>query len=394
MSKTSLFSMPKVDKTCKDVVEWIETNNQNNLTQSQWKEEAVLFFGKFEIRNKATIVKMVNQFQIDHEREKNKTCRSIMKNLGGTVGKVRGRHDNPPLGYFPSDFTEIKIIKVEGEFFICSKCDKNFLCDIEMRGHIEANHTNEVKKYFAKHCNNMVKDHLDYRKWLERKATLKFEVNKQPVKKTEQQQRIEKLQRENIIIKAYNKNTQEDVQKILNEQENSFKIVKERSAGKNIIETKRTIFTQKKDGTIKKSVLTEQMANVTTRKRLHDKDTHEVTKIKRKSGEGERKQVENLDSILQHLTGQDFDSQVSILSKFIEQKGPEFSLLLVNNSPALQKGLKYTPQQTAALISATGISDNVATKLITAANKTFGWNQFASLHKVKQIRVEVLPINR
>ena len=126
----------------------------------------------------------------------------------------------------------------------------------------------------------MVKDHLDYRKWLERKAKLKFEVNKQPVKKTEQQQRIEKLQRENNIIKAYNKNTQDDVQKILNEQENSFKIVKERSAGKNIIETKRTIFTQKKDGTIKKSVLTEQMANVTTRKRLHDKDTHEVTKIK------------------------------------------------------------------------------------------------------------------
>ena len=50
---------------------WMETNNQNNLTQSQWKEEAVLFFGKFEIRNKATIVKMVNQFQIDHEKEKN-----------------------------------------------------------------------------------------------------------------------------------------------------------------------------------------------------------------------------------------------------------------------------------------------------------------------------------
>lgn len=73
-----------------------------------------------------------------------------MKNLGGTVGKVRGRHDNPPLGYFPSDFTEIKIIKVEGEFFICSKCDKNFLCDIEMRGHIEANHTNEVKNFFFK----------------------------------------------------------------------------------------------------------------------------------------------------------------------------------------------------------------------------------------------------
>ena len=58
----------------------------------------------------------------------------------------------------------------------------------------------------------MVKDHLDYRKWLESKAKLKFEVNKQPVKKTEQQKRIEKLQRENNIIKAYNKNTQDDVQ--------------------------------------------------------------------------------------------------------------------------------------------------------------------------------------
>ena len=40
---------------------------------------------------------------------------------------------------------------------------------------------------------------------------------------------------------------------------------------------------------LKKSVLTEQMANVTTRKRLHDKDTNEFTKIKRKSGEGKKK---------------------------------------------------------------------------------------------------------
>ena len=38
----------------------------------------------------------------------------------------------------------------------------------------------------------MVKDHLDYRKWLERKATFKFEVNKQPVKKRDNNKELKK----------------------------------------------------------------------------------------------------------------------------------------------------------------------------------------------------------
>ena len=48
-----------------------------------------------------------------------------MKKIGGTVGKV-GCHYNPPLRYFPLYIAEIKIFKVEGDIWLCSKCDENF----------------------------------------------------------------------------------------------------------------------------------------------------------------------------------------------------------------------------------------------------------------------------
>ena len=115
------------------------------------------------------------------------------------------------------------------------------------------------------------------------------------------------------------------------------------------------------------------MANVITRKRLYGKDTNEDTKIRRmKSCVGEKLQAEKLHNILKHLKGKALELPVSILSKFIEQKGLEFSLILVKNLPALQEGLKIAQAQTATLFQAMGISNNVATKLITAANKTFG----------------------
>ena len=107
----------------------------------------------------------------------------------------------------------------------------------------------------------------------------------------------------------------------------------------------------KKVGSIKNSVLTAQMANVITRKRLYGKDTNEDTKIRRmKSCVGEKLQAEKLHNILKHLKGKALELPVSILSKFIEQKGLEFSLILVKNLPALQEGLKNAQAQTATLI--------------------------------------------
>ena len=81
-----------------------------------------------------------------------------------------------------------------------------------MRGHIKAKYMVEVRrKWFAKHCNNMVKDHLDYLKCLEWKATFKFEVNKQPVKKTDSNKELKNLREKTIFTKKFNKKPKKNV---------------------------------------------------------------------------------------------------------------------------------------------------------------------------------------
>ena len=79
--------------------------------------------------------------------------------------------------------------------------------------------------------------------------------------------------------------------------------------------------------------------------------------------------------------------------KIIDKKGFEFADEVNRRSKALQENKKFSPEQTAALVTDWG-NDNKLTKNITAFNKTFGHNPFASRRKVAAARENILPISR
>ena len=183
----------------------------------------------------------------------------------------------------------------------------------------------------------------------------------------------------------------------IDENEGSFKIVRENSSGPNIFETKRTFYSHNKDGTIKKTVLSEQMARVTRRKvskRTSEEAENEDPEVHKITGEGERKHAKVVQNVLKHLAGKNFETMAIIIAKLVDKAGTEFADILTKHSKEIQQRFKFSPEQTAALISGTRTGDNVWAKFRTASNKTLGFNTLASHKKVKQVRKDVLPIHR
>ena len=73
---------------------------------------------------------------------------------------------------------------------------------------------------------------------------------------------------------------------------------------------------------------------------------------------------------------------------------PQTIPLLTKYSKEIEQEFKFSPEQTAALISRTRTGDNVWAKFRTASNKTLGFNTLASHKKVNQVRKDLLPIKR
>ena len=104
------------------------------------------------------------------------------------------------------------------------------------------------------------------------------------------------------------------------------------------------------------------MANITTRKREYDAN-EDATEVKRKVAEAERRQAKNISNILNHVSGDDEKVQASLISKIIDKKGFEFADEVNRRSKALQENKKFSPEQTAALVTDWG-NDNKLTKNI------------------------------
>jgi hypothetical protein len=104
------------------------------------------------------------------------------------------------------------------------------------------------------------------------------------------------------------------------------------------------------------------MANITTRKREYVAN-EDATEVKRKVGEAERRQAKNISNILNHVSGDDEKVQASLMSKIIDKKGFEFADEVNRRSKALQENKKFSPEQTAALVTDWG-NDNKVTKNI------------------------------
>ena len=110
------------------------------------------------------------------------------------------------------------------------------------------------------------------------------------------------------------------------------------------------------------------MANITTRKREYVAN-EDATEVKRKVGEAERRQAKNISNILNHVSGDDEKVQASLISKIIDKKGFEFADEVNRRSKALQENKKFSPEQTAALVTDWGNDNKLAKNIALFALK-------------------------
>ena len=352
---------------------WLEEINISSLSQEQLKQEASKFSYKFGNVNKKTVLRSVEDFLKSEKKELTKASLIIFKEKGGTEGKMKGRFDVPPQNYCPRDFKAFKMTSLDPSVDGLMRCDD---CDFQMSGrgeiteHIQSTHKEILKRVFAKEVLRLASDHQQYLEWLNKIHHVDFGDS-------------DKANPEESHVC---KNSIED------ESEIKTTITRNSPSGPNIFETQTTKIKVNKDGTTKRIVVTGQMANITTRKREYDAN-EDVIEVKRKVAEAERRQAKNIGNILNHVSGNDEKTQANLISKIIDHRGPEFANEVNRKSRALQENKKFSPEQTAALVTDWG-NDNTLTKNITAFNKTFGQNPFASRRKVAAARENILPINR
>ena len=103
---------------------------------------------------------------------------------------------------------------------------------------------------------------------------------------------------------------------------------------------------------------------------------------------------QGLNEILEHMSSGNVVVKTNILASVIEAQGADIAEGVVKNSKHIKQTNKFTTEKTAALISASNISDYQLKQLRTACNKELGTNPFASAHKVTQARNELLSIDK
>ena len=338
-----------------DFKTWIGAVNALSLSQDVLKEEAIKFSPVFADLDKKTVLKRVEDFLKMEKKILTQASMLIFKEEGGSEGKMRGRNDVPPKTFFPKAF---KMSQLR-----CDVCDFNLSDKDELKVHIKSKHEDVIKKEFAKEVLALAPHHKQYCEWSSQVNELAKETHECPKVCTEEH----------------------------------LTVTRNLPSGQNIFETTTTKYVLQKDGTKKKIVVKGQVANITTRKRESESESGDLTEVKRKVSEAERRQANNISDILNHVSGDTENAQASLFAKVIDQtnkKIPGFADQLTRRSKALQEKQKYSAEETAALISGAKVSDNVFTKLRTASNKTFGHNPFASRHKVTAARENILPISR
>ena len=234
-----------------------------------------------------------------------------------------------------------------------------------LKSHIQKLHKDEIKKMFSKEAMGNIEYDVKYSKWLKEETVLNYnKANK----------KIKELEKANKILKERLDNASKDV----------FIKVNETSG---IIETQRPVYTMQENGSIKETVVTQQFANVTRYKRKSG-DTENNDPDQKVTGRAEREKTVKLINALDHMAD-DTESSSSIIAKLCDKKGPKFAASVAKKSKEIQNNSKFTPAETAAIIS-----DYAFIQLRTACNKRFGQNPFASRHKVESVRIEKLPVNR
>lgn len=354
-------------KTNRETLEWLNKNSSNQ-SEEQWLKDAKVFFNNIPGKKQAFRT-WRNNFIAENRKLKREAQQNLMKACGGT-----GRYgDIPPRGYFPEDIPTITLI--------CQNaCDKIFQNQDEFKDHIRTAHATLVKKAYSKEARENIIHERGYNVWLDQITFVDLK------NKLKEKNYCNKLEKANEYLKERNV----EIANALD----SDAIFKVGQKG-NIIEAKRNVYTNQPDGTVKKTVVTEQFANVTKRtKRKSGDDAENVDPNAAKiTSAGERKQAETISDVLSHICGEDIEARSRLVAKLVDKEGPKFASTLTANSKELKATVKFTPTETASLISATGTADRTFDQLRTACIKKLGTSPFASRHQVEKVREEILPIN-
>ena len=304
------------------------------------------FFGSFpggEIKLKSDISKLKDE----NKSRKRKAHRNLMIDCGGG-----GKEGNiPPAEYVPEVFSSEKM---------CTFCKLDFITNEKLREHVRMVHDDQVRKGWLNDAMANISYYQEYRAWLQSPYCIE---NKKTMMLPLREKNLNIAQSQEAYVKVSQKGS--------------------------IMETRRETITQNKDGTIKRSILTEQFANVTIRNHEDIENDNPNHPKKRK-----RHQIQGFNDILEHMSGGNVEMKTNILSRVIDTQGTNVAAGVVKNSKEIQMSNKLSKEQTAALISGSNMSDYQVKQLRTACNKELGQNPFASANKVTQARTEQLSISK
>ncbi len=219
-------------KTNGETLKWYNENiKYSKMSQDDIKVAAVKFFGgQFELLNKNTIQIHLLLFKNEQKSLINKLKVQILRNKNG-----KGKHyDDPPEDFIPTSKNVQTNFKFQNGQYYCEQCGE-YVTDIVV--HIkEEKHYNDLKQAFQSYCKSEVKYNIQYINWLNKTTEVeKIIETKGSDKKVDLDKTLEKMFKDQT-----------------NHDDGSFKITKERSSGKNIVDTERVVLSRNEDGTLKK----------------------------------------------------------------------------------------------------------------------------------------------
>ena len=277
-----------INKTNKEVLEW----SKKHLGKSQRAllDEAKTFFGTF-VGSKERLHKLIVKSRDENKKRKRKAHSALMKECGG--GGKEG--SIPPEEYVPDCFQTD---------FVCKICEKSFDDTNELKEHAKYNHQEYLKICWSKDALENIYLYEEYKSWLEHQFEIDFDDSDN--KNVEMSSQISSINSPQTIIKVSQKG--------------------------NIIQAQRETITCNKNGTIKRSILNEQYANISKRK--HDNDENEdPNKPKKRT----KHQSQGINEILEHMSGGNMEVKSSILSEVIDAQGPDIAACVVKNSKELKQ---------------------------------------------------------
>ena len=363
-------------KTNRETIMWYKDVLLNGkISQENMKYEAIKFFGdSMKGNSKNIIARNLEEFRKEHFNFKLKVQREIQRNYNG-----HGKHfDNPPDSFTPNLKEIAGIVEQANGHFSCELCAKSFN---DMTEHMQLQlHAKEKKKAFTQLCRNEVNNHKDYINWLDGNVDIPgvLETEEDAMNK-----KIDEFQRQKKRI----------LKDTIDHGHETFRITSQES---NIINAERTIVTENADGTLKKTVLKEQLAKITVRKRsISGENTENIEPGP--SGEGKRKKSKTMNSVMNHLTANNSNDKAEMLAHIIDMneiENPGFGNKIVKKSKVLPNQFSLNAQQTTSLVTGTRASDLVFDQIRTVFNSTIGFSPIASRKKVEKHREKIMVVKK